>query len=73
METLTASLQELSRVMHGEFRSEPVDVSLLADWAGAELAGTPSRNGPRASRCSGTGRAATNALKRSCSARCCNA
>ena len=37
METLTASLQELSRVMHGEFRSEPVDVSLLADWAGAEL------------------------------------
>ena len=37
METLIASLQELSRVMHGEFRSEPVDVSLLADWAGAEL------------------------------------
>ena len=37
METLIGSLQELSRAMHGEFRSEPVDVSLLADWAGAEL------------------------------------
>jgi len=37
METLIASLQELSRVMQGEFRSEPVNVSLLADWAGAEL------------------------------------
>lgn len=37
MEGLTAGLQDLSRVMHGEFRSEPVDVSLLADWAGAEL------------------------------------
>ena len=37
MDTLIASLQELSRVMHGEFRSEPVDLSLLADWAGAEL------------------------------------
>ena len=37
MEDLVASLQELSRVMQGEFRSEPVDLSLLADWAGAEL------------------------------------
>jgi PAS domain S-box-containing protein len=37
MENLIGSLQDLSRVMHGEFRSEPVDVSLLADWAGAEL------------------------------------
>ncbi len=37
METLIGGLQELSRVMQGEFRSDPVDVSLLADWAGAEL------------------------------------
>lgn len=37
MEGLIGSLQELSRVMHGEFRDEPVDVSMLADWAGAEL------------------------------------
>ncbi|MFT3897512.1 MAG: PAS domain S-box protein [Thermomonas sp.] len=37
MEDLISSLQELSRAMQGEFRSEPVDVSLLADWAGAEL------------------------------------
>ena len=37
MEDLIGSLQELSRVLHGEFRSEPVDLSLLADWAGAEL------------------------------------
>jgi PAS domain S-box-containing protein len=37
MEELIGSLQELSRVMQGEFRSEDVDVSLLADWAGAEL------------------------------------
>ena len=37
MEGLIGSLQELSRVMHGEFREEAVDVSLLADWAGAEL------------------------------------
>jgi PAS domain S-box-containing protein len=37
MENLIAGLQDLSRIMFGEFRSEPVDVSLLADWAGAEL------------------------------------
>ena len=37
MEGLISSLQDLSRAMHGDFRSEPVDVSLLADWAGAEL------------------------------------
>jgi PAS domain S-box-containing protein len=37
MQDLIGSLQELSRVMYGEFRSEPVDASLLADWAGAEL------------------------------------
>ncbi len=37
MEDLIGGLQALSRVMHGEFRSEDVDVSLLADWAGAEL------------------------------------
>lgn len=37
MEGLIGGLQELSRVMQAEFRREPVDVSLLADWAGAEL------------------------------------
>jgi PAS domain S-box-containing protein len=37
MEELIDGLQELSRAMHGEIRSGQVDVSLLADWAGAEL------------------------------------
>ena len=37
MQDLIGSLQELSRVMYGEFRDEPVDASLLADWAAAEL------------------------------------
>lgn len=37
MEGLIGGLQELSRVMRGEFRAESVDVSLLAEWAGAEL------------------------------------
>jgi PAS domain S-box-containing protein len=45
MEDLIGSLQELSRAMHGEFRSEPVDLSLLADWVGAELQDAePQRN-----------------------------
>jgi PAS domain S-box-containing protein len=37
MQDLIGSLQELSRVMHGEFRDDAVDASLLADWAAAEL------------------------------------
>jgi PAS domain S-box-containing protein len=37
MENLIGGLQDFSRIMVGEFRSEPVDVSLLAEWTGAEL------------------------------------
>jgi PAS domain S-box-containing protein len=37
MEGLVAGLQELSGATYGEFHDETVDLSLLADWAGAEL------------------------------------
>jgi PAS domain S-box-containing protein len=37
MEALIGGLQELSAAMYGELHEETVDLSLLADWAGAEL------------------------------------